>query len=172
VNAALSIPLRLVSEPSREQLVVSAIQQHFPDFNLLDFTKWMEKSFFPFFLTQAIACRPSGLVEVADAGVIKDRELYIATVVQGGAIVHSKFLSVYDVEVMDYEFKGTFPVVSVKGVADHTEDIRTDNGKQISGGPECIYATEFLLAMTVMVVGDEPVWKAIEFHQGSVCKRI
>jgi hypothetical protein len=56
---------------------------------------------------------------------------------------------------------------SVKCTADHTEDIRTSTGEQEIGGPECIRATEFLAAMTMIVVDESPVWKAIELHNGT-----
>jgi hypothetical protein len=79
---------------------------------------------------------------------------------------------VYDTEIMDFEFKGTLPVITVKCVADHTEDIRSHNGEQIIGGPECIRSTEFLTAMGVVVAEQTPTWKAVELHTGSTYKRI
>jgi hypothetical protein len=151
---------------------VTAIRRSFPDFNASDFGRWMAGSFFPDHLSNAIACRPSALGEIADAGVVKEKELQIATIVESGGFVHSRLLSVYDTEIMDFEFKGTLPVITVKCIADHTDDIRGRSGEQIIGGPECIRATEFLAAMAVVVTGQAPTWKAVELHSGSTYKRI
>jgi hypothetical protein len=172
VSALASIPLHLMSEPSREMLVIMAIQRHFPDFNVSQFAGWLERSFLPHLLSHWIAGRASSLRDVAEASVIQERQLQVSDYVSSGLIIHSRMLSVYDVEVIDFDFKGHTPMISVSCLVDHTEDIRSRAGNQRIGGPEEIFASEFLVAVTVADVGDEPVWKANELRASSPRTRI
>jgi predicted lipid-binding transport protein (Tim44 family) len=149
-----------------------AIQRHFPDFNVAEFAGWLERSFLPHLLSSWIAGQASRLRDVAEANVIQERQLQVSEYVSSGLIIHSRILSVYNVEVMDFDFKGHRPTISVSCMVDHTEDVRSRGGNQRIGGPEEIFASEFLVAVTVAEVGNEPVWKANELRAGNPRTRI
>lgn len=170
--ALFSAPLTVLSEPSKETLVMMSIQRYFPDFNTAEFTTWLKDSFLPFLLTSYIGGRTNDLKMVAGATVVQERTLAVSEYVLSGMRVMSRFLSVSDVEIVDFDFSNHMPIISVRCHADHTEEVVTKSGVTIMGSGEDVKRSEFVIALKIDNSGSEPLWKAHELHIGTQMNRI
>jgi hypothetical protein len=171
-GAIITVPLHFLLEPSKESLVITAIQRYFPTFNVADFVNWMEFGFLPFFMDSYLRGSKADTTILAMPNIVQERQLQIADLVLKDCTLRSRLLSISDVEVMDFDFKGHMPVLVVKFAADHTEEVRAGNGEILSGGPEEIRRTEIIAEVGVHTAGSVPVWKVAEFHQGVSNSRI
>lgn len=167
----LNIPIGILSEPSKENMVMFAIQKYYPDFNIGKFTKWLEDNFLPCFMSDYIKGSLS-LKNEAEVNIVQERQMQIANYVSSRMIVKSKLLSVYDVDVMNFDFKGGNPMVQVKCSADYIEHITDRNHKTVIGAPDNILKIDVLVSLTINNSGNAPVWKANEISIGSQCTRI
>lgn len=167
----LSLPFKLLTEPSKESMVISAIQRYYPDFNIGEFSKWLEDNYLPCFLSDYIK-GSLGLKNEAEANIVQERQIQIADYVSSGMIVKSKLLSVYDVDVLNFDFKGGNPLVQVKCSADYVEHITDRNHKTVIGAPDNILKIDVLISLTINKNGNEPTWKANEISIGAQSTRI
>lgn len=170
--ALISTPLTLLAEPSKENLVLMAIQRYFPSFTTAEFATWLEESFLPFLLTAYIGGRTNDLKQVAGATVVQERTQAVSEYVLSGMRVMSRFLSVSDVSILDFDFSNHMPLLSVRCYADHTEEVVTKSGVTVMGSPEDVKRSEFVVALKIDNSGSEPVWKAHELHVGTQMNRI
>jgi len=157
---------------SRESFVVLAIRRHFPGFQTRPFVRWLEASFLPVLLSAWVRGYAEDLRAVADAGVVWERQQAIGEQVVSGLRVRSRLLTVSDVEVVEFDFAAQVPLVSLRCFADYIEDVRTEDGAIVTGGPEAIRRTEFFVAVTVDTTGPEPVWKTSQLRVGARMRRI
>lgn len=171
-STVISYPLTLLSEPSKESLVMMSIQRYFPDFSVPRFQTWLEESFLPFLLSSYIRGRTSDMKLVAGATVVQERQMAVSELVLSGMTIKSRLFSVSDVEVSDFDFATHLPVISVRCFADHSEHIVNMRGETVVGCAEDVKRTEFLVAVRIDNTGPEPVWKAHELHVGSQMNRI
>ncbi|KAK8884125.1 Mitochondrial import inner membrane translocase subunit TIM44 [Tritrichomonas musculus] len=168
-----SLPSRLqLTEPTKECLVMLAIQRYFPSYNEAKFLKWLESSFLPCLTHYYIRGMSKSLQTVAETAIVQERQMQISEYVISGLLVKSRLLSIYDVEIVDYDFKGHHPIITVRYSADHTEHVVTRKGVTLIGGPQSIKKSMFLALITINETGIEPVWKATEIHIGQVSDRI
>jgi hypothetical protein len=171
-GAIISVPLYLLLEPSKESLVILAIQRYFPTFNVGEFADWLESSFLPFFIDSHLRGATSTLKLVANAAVVQERQLQIADVIISGCSYRSRLFSVSDVDVLEFDFKGHLPVLNVKCCADHSEEIRSQTGEIAQGGPEDIRRTEYMVEIGINTTGNHPEWKVNDVHIGTQTTRI
>lgn len=168
-----SLPSRLsLTSPSKECLVLMAIQQYFPSYNEATFAKWLENSFLPCMTHYYIRGMTRSLQTVAETSIVQERQMQVADYVISGYLIRSRLLSIYDVEIVDYDFKGHHPIITVRYSADHTEHVVTKKGVTVMGGPQCVKKSMFLALITISETGAEPAWKATEIHIGQVSDRI
>lgn len=172
-NFVFTIPSRLsLTEPTKECLVLMAIQRYFPSYNEAKFLKWLESSFLPCMTNYYIRGMTKSLQTVAETSIVQERQMQVADYVISGFLIKSRLLSIYDIEIVDYDFKGHHPVVTVRYSADHIEHVVNRKGVTVMGGPQCIKKSMFLALITINETGTEPVWKATEIHVGAISDRI
>ncbi|OHT11002.1 hypothetical protein TRFO_19496 [Tritrichomonas foetus] len=168
-----SLPARFqLTEPTKECLVLMAIQRYFPSYDEATFSKWLEESYLPCLASYYIRGMTNSLQKVAETSIVQERQLQIANYVLNGYVIKSRLLSVSNVEILDYDFKAHKPIVTIRFSADHTEYIVSKGGTVIAGGPDDIKKSDFLVLLTINETGSKPVWKANEVHIGQVSDRI
>ena len=167
-----SIPVKYFTEPSKDQLVLMAIQAYYPDFNIADFTKWAEKSFLPVFIQRYLRGNITQLQDIATQKIIKERKLAILDLIEQRLLIRSKLLDITDIDVLGYDFGEKRPSVLFRCSCDHTYEIRTLRNQIYAGGPQTIHHTDFMVALSVDASGDKPRWIATEVSVGGSKSRI
>ncbi|OHS94009.1 hypothetical protein TRFO_39833 [Tritrichomonas foetus] len=169
----LTVPFKIrFSDTSKENLVLTAIDRYFPSFNAPDFCTWMEESFLPVVLSYYISGKTNKMKELADTGIVQERQVQIASVIMAGHIIKSRLLDVSNVSILDYDFKNSLPILSVKCNVDYIENIVDKNGENVVGAPDNIKRSEVLIQMLLNTDGDVPKWKAYEIRIASANDRI
>lgn len=172
IKTVITFPLRIVSEPSKESLVLTTVRQYFPSFETAKFVKWMEESFLPVFMERYIKGFTLSLKEVAMINLVQERQMSIADIVMNRLTIRSKLLQVYGVEVLEFDFKARNPIIIMKFYADQVEHMINQEGQTVIGGPQNVVMNEYMVSMTIDDEGDHPVWKAQELHSGLSARRI
>lgn len=157
---------------SKEYYVLTTIDRYFPTFNGPDFCTWMEDSFFPVLLSYYISGKTNQMKDIADYGIIQERQVRIASEIINGHFIKSRLLSVSNVSIIDFDFKNNLPALSVKCSVDFIEHITDKSGKNIIGSPDNIKHSDVLVQMIINTEGSLPKWKAYEIRFSSVNDRI
>lgn len=149
---------------SKSQLVYLTIQNYFPTFDEGQFVEWLESSFLPCLTHYYLRGLITPLKTVASTSVVQERQMQISSYVISGLFVRSRLLSLYDVEIVDFDFKGHLPIVNVRYSIDYIDHVINRKGKTVIGGPECVKKTDVLVLFTINDSGPEPFWTAHEVH--------
>lgn len=157
---------------SKEHYVLTNIDRYFPTFNGPDFCTWMEDSFLPVLLTYYISGKTAQMKEIADYGIVQERQVQVASEIANGNFIKSRLLSVSNVSIIDYEFKNNLPALSIKCSIDYIEYIVDKNGKAVVGFPDNIKRSDVLVQMIINTEESLPKWKAYEIRYSSVSSRI
>ena len=164
-NFIVTLPFRTrFNMESKSQLVMMSILLYFPSFDETKFLNWLEESFLPCLANFYLKGMTVSLKQVAEQAIVTERQMQVSEQFLAGYINRSRILSVYDVEILEYDFKQSKPVVTIRFSVDHTDHLVNRKGDTVSGGPDEIKKSTFLTLLTVVESGSKPVWKANEIH--------
>ena len=170
----VTLPFKLrIADASKENIALSLIDHYFPTFQAPVFCEWMEKSFLPVALSYYLTGRTTQMKEVADHGIVQERQVQVANIIIQGHLIKSRVLDVSNVSIIDYDFRNNLPTISLKCSVDYVDHIVDKTGKTVSGAPDNIKRSDVYVQMIINTTESTlPKWKAYEIRFANAYNRI